>query len=414
MLQDPYILVYAFFDATSPYAQIWHAYVKERFEKHLELAEKRPEIFHHQLQLYDKEDALIVFVAIECLGSHSTPIWRKLHSILFGADGVRLPTGEGCWGITVIFGGLVEEEQAADKYLLYLNDLSQLLGNYAGATPLHSNQSWGRLWLVQHPRRADQISPQIYMVLPSHKQEVLAHQFLLTENGFNLVEASLHKAYQQFDIYQHYCAEWKEAVPFLDKALDEALQNMHKHQLLESSKLTLLSLRYAEFFGWLTRLAELHNTIETNYTNYRYTSTDFGFLHEDDQIFRFHMRKLEQAVAQLAVDRRYYEAAVARLDVGLQTVRTNLELALVEAERVSRDEARRQGEQADRRDFLIAMLGLLLGFTQLWPLIQERFQLLEWQSSSRLIANGVALLCFGVLVSTIIVWWFINHHRNRE
>lgn len=340
-LQDPYLALYAFFNREEDgwtEAKNLHRQILQRlqisspnddasgFDKDLD-SQRRVYIYH-------QEDAVVIYSSIDIGGEQRSKTWSQLSEFILGQDWRERPQSDHLWGMSIFFGATVEALPQTDKQVdnILATISLPLIPQPERPVPAYSQQTYGDVWLLASRLSLKENHPQVYLVLSTPEQETVLNQVLPPPNGFDLIELSLHKISNQLEIYHQHRSDWNRHSSKLDSAFKEILTELRQKQNFDREKLSNLSTPYVDFVGWTTQIAALHQTIEINATNYQQALNKLELTTPNDAIFSTLKQRFEQEKDQLKHDLAYDEITVQRIRAGLETIRADFELKLVEAE----------------------------------------------------------------------------------
>lgn len=454
-LHNPYLSLYAFFSGQKG-EQAAHDW-GERLASHLGVPlhdddGSQIDPSQHVCLIYREHDAWVVYASADMQGAYPLTAWQELSEIIFGAESAAWQTlneqvwGDDWqaranlfWGVTVFFGAEVTSLGYRQQPLLSANPLTSLwrIGvklaqlaqkllrsspqaldlqpeRWLGQLPLlpeskvlsptlSSQQPWGTLWHLARPSGDMVPSVHIYVVLSTPEQANQVDEILFRRSNIDRVELSLHKSYHQLRQYELGRDELQVRISGLDTALENLLQNSPPEQ----NKLMAFSTEYVKFAKWASEITELQNTVTINSNNYQKTARRLALLRQEDEVFKRHLQQLKDDQAQLQADKTYFDAATERLGIGLQTIRADLELRLVEKERT---EAGRETQ----RNLLLGRIGILLGLTQIWPILHDQMDsALVWPLIVRQSADAT-FLTFVSLMTVGLLWQLLRQRNKTE
>lgn len=353
--------------------------------------------------IYQQHDAWVVYASVDKKGDCPKSVWGVLSDILFGHQDLEEALNQGIlwkrwatrtksfWGMSIFFGSEIESLQEEDDWLetiFPLYDLSE--SNY-----LTSLQKWGLIWQIIDLPNLQQKPIHIYAALALKEHADEAEEILI--NQIDVVELSLHKSYQQLEHYEVHRPELYKRLDHLDEELEDLIQTEQPTREV----LTAFSKEHFEFSKGSSNTLELQNTVNINRENYRETAEELDLFGSQDEIFTAHSKQLRTGCEQLKADQIYYEAALRRFETGLQAVRANLELLLVEQEQ---SDAKRD----KKRDFILALIGVALSATQIWPILDKWYELHETIPlsflSTRLYIILGTLAIIMISIVALVVW----------
>lgn len=428
-IQDPYLVLYAFFNREDGWAEArdYHQEMRQRLQ--ISSPSDDASGFNRDLDsrrrvyVYSQENAGVVYLSLDVGGKQHPKTWSRLNEIALGRDWLECPQGDKIWGSSIFFGATVESLPLTDRQVnsLLAEIPLPLIHQPNRPTPAYSQQKWGDVWLLASRLILKENHPQVYLILSTPEQEATLNQVLPPPNSFDLIELSLHKICNQLEIYRQHRPDWNRHSYQLDADFKEILTELRQKQSVDRAKLSDLSTPYVDFVGWTTKIAALRQTVEINAANYQQTISKLRLATPEDTIFNVFKQQFEREVNQLKHDLAYDEITVQRIRAGLETIRADLELKLVEAEYQTAQEWRKTRVQNEvrekkeagkerQRDLLIAFIGLILGITQVWPIIQG-----ITPQSSRWWADIVFLV---VIITFIAIafgrWWLRVRGAQQE
>lgn len=470
-LKNPYLSLYAFFSRKKGEraARAWGGQLATRLGVRLR-APDDPDIDPSQnlCFIYRLRDAWIVYASVDREGEYAPAVWQELGEIMFGVAGAAwqigaypggaAPSGSESqawwrvfWGVSVLFGAEVTRLPSQEEAGAYLEAIP-LLPNSQALDPIASSeQAWGTVWQLAGYSNQMQHSPHLYAILSTHKQAEALNEILFTKNHYDQMELSLQKCYHQLRQYEQGRDLLHTHIYDLDHALQAVLQSSPPKQ----EKLTGLSRQYVEFAKWSSEVSELQNTITINSSNYEQLGLQFNLFHEQDNVFEPQLKRLKHGQKQLDADKVYYNALVERVGTGLQAVRADLELRMVQVEQDAarewrhfmrkqsdlelrliegqqqatenwralqrqneerkEDAQRREQQEIERekqRDLLLALIGIVLGATELWSLWQLFFEKIAWFPFDPLVADGLFLVVISLLTILLLVQLLRKANRS--
>jgi len=408
---DPFLSVYIFFvdQAGSQLANEWH----HRLAAHLGVPPHTPESFESALErlewdstqhiclLYQQPDAWVLYLSLGLPGQHPLSAWQTLSETLFG-QGLQLwqaleaeiwPTGERSlpskryWGASFFFGGQVDDfdfnfdRSRPDQWL----DTTSLLPEELATFHATSVYEWGNVWLLANAPQLGPELPSVYLMLAKSPWYEYVKRLFFTSDNFDLLALSLHKCYHGWRQYEQGRVQLHEQVSALDRELKSLLGDREQGR----SALNAFSQQYLQFVQWVSQISELQNMMAINATNYHAIATSLRLLLGTDEVFASHWQRLQHRIGQTKADQIYYEQALKRLEIGLDTLRTVLEVRTLDAEQeaaerwrnlrlVQEEERYRRAEEKEKeeqkekkREQFLVYVALLLGITQLWPILQQ-------------------------------------------
>lgn len=403
---DPYISLYAFFNAKSgeELAHNWGKILSVLLKVPLHVPNApEPEPDKNICSIYQQHDAWIVYASVDQIGSYSLTVWDDLRRTLFNDEDIWsglnqtllqqqwTERGNIFWGMSIFFGANVKsipEEEMINDWLANL-PLPPESSFPKLSCPLYRPQ-WGRMWQLDNRQKNISQSPHVYAVLAIEEHASKAENLIFKKNHIDRIELSLHKSYQQL---QHYESFRDTLYDDLGK-LDEQLQELIETESVQHKALTDFSIQYVTFSKLSTQVLELQNTVKINTTNYDQTANMFNLLEKKDNIFDRHLLHLHAGYQQLKADYIYYEAGLRRFETGLQAIRADLELSLVEQER-------KEANRERKRNLIFTAIGLVLGLTQIWPIVDKCYEIQPQCINISLFATRQASI-YGFLIIVVI------------
>ena len=435
LLQQPSLGLFIYFDRENgeTTAQLWFDKMCRKLEIDTEnqtetndrkIGKLDDDTKLHQVVLYPLRDSLVVYVTILLKQDQPVEVWNKFCKKTMGETWQtwqQLRTEQTFWGLSLFFVGMVESlslsmpDKASQQACLdQIPPIGQkkrtMLDKYA----------WGNLWQVSGT--TDDLSqrfPQVYEVLFLAEQapQIQPHLINFGRSSLFFIEMNLHKAYHQLAQFYQLRSTRNDEQEALEKELQTLLQKTSQPQAIDphsnlESELNRLWGQYVVINKYTTHIMELARTLKSNARNYRQTSERLGLL-SSGLIFQNHLERLDLAQEQLDADKVYYEATLKRFEVGLQTVRTNLEIS---RERRQRSEDKR----AENLNLLLTIIGVLLALTQLYPITQDLMDNIFWCSAEVWYCSSTMRFWYDVLVLILFVilsgwayrWWQGNKPRE--
>jgi len=189
------------------------------------------------------------------------------------------------------------------------------------------------------------------------------------ETSLGFLELNLNKVYHQLAQFYQLKDTWKEYRNELEKTSQSLLSQpirpiTDERYMRFRTNIDKLRHRYVDFSVWATHLAELQQTLQLNRDNYYDTANRLNLLTQEDLIFDTNLRRIQQGLRQLTANIRYDEIALQRLTLGLQTIQTDLDFSLIEAQQ-------REEKREAYNDRLLALLGILLALSAFYPFIRD-------------------------------------------
>lgn len=293
------------------------------------------------------------------------------------------------------------ELRQAEEAITRINTLLSLPGGATGSSYRPSAQKWGVLWqrIEQFEPVDARLSPHLYVVLTNPQQSEVCRELLLRNNHFNLIELSLHKAYQQ--IGQNEAVH--EQLKVLNQQLNKTLETFHTLPEPTAALLQQLATQYYQLEYTASRIADVHTTVSINLGNYEQTAKFQNLFHAHDNVFSQHLKRMQEGQHQLKVDQQYYQSAAHRAKTGLESGQATLDAALLKVER-------HKNELSQRRDIIIAVIGVIIGIAQIWPLADKALEL--WKPKSlpvltfRMWSNGTIFITLTCATCLLLLYAF--------
>ncbi len=395
---DPYITLYMFFSLKhgKNVAYQWGHVLASQLGVRLHDVDNPPlNSDENVCFIYPQHDAWVVYASVDKKGDCPKSVWGVLSDILFGHQDFEETLSKGAlwrrwttrtksfWGMSLFFGAEIESLQEEDDWLETIFPLY----NFSESNCLTSLQKWGLIWQITDLLNLEQKPIHIYAVLALKEYAKEAEDILI--NQIDIVELSLHKSYQQLEHYEAHRKTLYDLLDYLDRQLEELIEAEQPRR----DVLTAFSKEHFEFSKLSSNTLELQNTVDINRKNYHRTAKELGLFGTQDEIFSAHSKQLRTGYDQLQADQIYYKAALQRFETGLQAVRANLELLLVEQEQTD-------AKRDKQRDSILALIGLLLGVAQLWPIADTVLDLLNPNSldSWQVMRLGINVACLNGVV----------------
>ncbi|MDM8526847.1 hypothetical protein QUF58_01435 [Anaerolineales bacterium HSG24] len=395
-LNNPCLSLYGFFrreidkegqEIKDSTARRWGEALANRLEVVLrdEHDQTPPEPDQNLCQIYHHHDTTIVYASVDQKESQPLTAWQTIGQTLLKNDwadwvsfnqqllGDWPKRSDNYWGMSLIFTAEVStmliDGLSVTSLLPMLETAETSLESLESPleslleSPLLSAQPWGKAWQLTETEEPFRI----WAVLVEDTADLihLADKVLFTQGYVDMLSLSLHKSYQQWHQYE----SERNGLQGLIKKLDISLKQLLKDEHPQRQQLTRVSNRYVDFVDLASRVAALRNTIFINSTNYEQLCQNLKLdVTPQDDMFAIHQRQLAHYLLQLDADRAYYEAAMQRFDTGLQTVRANLELILVEQEQQA-------AQKEKRRDLFLVLIGLWIGVTEICGILDTVLEL---------------------------------------
>ena len=332
--------------------------------------------------------------------------WQILREQLLRAAGdVLVALTEGLWGYTLLYQAAVapgETEAAAEGVQ------SIPPGPWDGA--LASDTPHGQLWLLATPQGNGADARAVYAIVgPADREKELAQDWTWAPGGrWLILEMALHRAQNQRRQYQTVAPTVVGAVEKMWATTHRLLTDPHGVTAAggEGAELQVLAERYGRLSIAASDLRLLHRTLAIQIDNARRAAIDLDLA--DALPVRHQLALLREADAQVGHDIGYARDTLEAAESAL---------ALVGA-RFGEREARAQ----ERRNMIIAFLGLILAVGQLITDVEAR-SFLAWTATvSRWVPAGpytggqvfVTRLILAMLIGLVgmVIVWGIGKLRH--
>jgi len=379
-------------------------------------------------ELYDLQDSIVVYISVGLKGSYPPEVWQKFSEKVLGENWQKLPNAPSFWGISLFFGAIFDSLPSDDEQKSWLTHITLPTELDQGSEPICSSYAWGKVWQLSGTLDLKKTVPQVYtaLFLSQYEEKVQNRLFSEGYNSLGFLELNLNKAYYQLKpFYQDRShkgedsSNWEAHLDTLEKTLNDLLSQLSQPNAIEnyenlSSRLDDLWNDYVTFHSWAKQIEALKQTITLNKHNYQETATNLELLNQNQNscVFNANLRKLERACHQLDADIHYNETSLARLTVGLETVRSKIDLLSIEIKH--RDEIdHRYNERA------LTWAAMLLGLTQIYPIFQDIMNYFPfcqqdiWLCSQawRMAIDTIVLLIFIIAFWRLYKWWVENKPR---
>jgi len=395
-LNTPFLSIYAYF-GDETIAHKWH----KKLNEHL----KQSSDPDYVCRIYHRHDVWVAYASISLGDTHTPEAWKNLSVDMFGENGTQWTdinqtiigndwlTQFGSYlGVTLFFGAEVTDTdfQHQKEWLVHV----PLLPESKPTKPnILSQPTWSHIWqLAGQPKgQPDTMHkyPHVYVVLFTPDQKKEAYSIFFRKGNMDILELSLHKSHQHLQNYEHGQGNLHRWIDNLDSQLTPLLHSPEPSQ----TKLQNFSKEYADFATAISVAAELQNSVHINTLNARQRIEEFSFTPTNDVIYHTHLKQIEHGLTQLEVDKVYYEAAMQRLDTGLQTVRTHLETI--------------QNQRNLRIEWLLGIIGVILGVVGVLPFLEERiFPLFP---DNKLLWIGVLFI-----IGLLFLWFGERREKNEH
>ncbi len=327
---------------------------------------------YRDVNLYPLQDSWVVYVSLDCKGPQLPSVWQTLQQDALGQDWQELPTATSFWGWSAFFGAIVPSRPDVATQTAWLRQiiLPPATATAAAGMTAQATYPWGEVWQLCGTHDWARPLPQIYVLLFLEDQQAALQDRLFTKsNGLNFLALNLTKAYYQLGQFQQLKGFWRGQRTVLEQDIQARLTpppTPAPPPIDLEQELNRIRRGYVAFYEWANQVMALHQTIKLDTENYRQTATKLQLLNPavSDLVFTPHLSRLAQAQKQLLANSRYDSLARERLSIGLQTIQAELDFALAKMRE-------QQEEREGRTQKFLAWIAVLLGLTQLYPLIQD-------------------------------------------
>lgn len=268
-----------------------------------------------------------------------------------------------------------------------------------------TGEEYGMLWRLDEPAVRDGHYQAAWLLLsPPDKDDLVSGEYIF--NGrFAIGEAYLCKAHYQAAQYPHIASELREKLVtvqseistllelegptgFEPDQMDQAQDNLRNRE----ARLYLVSKAYSRLLFILSIIDRLHLTVKTNLENYEQMKSEFTLWKHPAT--RTETERLRGVLRQIEHDQRSRRASLEASRVALDTVRTSLDLTNNQIAATRLDIEQEESRRALVWDIIIAILGVVLGVSQVIILTKRQFWFM--------ILYSVPLV---IILLIVVLWW---------
>lgn len=272
-------------------------------------------------------------------------------------------------------------------------------------------RDFGTLWRLNEPATDSRTYRSAWLLIsPQAQDDAVTGNYIL--NGrFAVGESYLCKAHNQAGMYSWATRNLKNDLRLVREETQEllALKGPESFEAAEleqarselrrmGKRINSVAVVYSKLLFLLSEIDRLHLTVRTNLDNFGNMAEAFPFW--EHPAAQLEVLRLRGVLRQIEHDQRSRRASLQGFQTAIETVRARLDLIDDELAVVRLSAEHMEAEKAEERGAFIAVLGIVLGISQVVVLTTQQL----W---AMLLLSALPMLGF-------LVWWLIRAIKRHE